>query len=222
MTAYATLATIARTKLDGLNAYRLASLADVSTPDDLDSAGALFLTRHRNTIVEALDNAVEDLDATMDDTEIVMAIEDALHEAADGAPSVYTHELFKQFTDLCVWDEDISDYIGEDDDMTKRATLALYVAADRLSRVLVEAYAEAIDEAEEMLATLTLHKVIQQARVDVDGNAVVVYFLEVGGKLVYRYAEDDEVVIYSQTDERLKRFDSIADAEAGMVALLRA
>lgn len=122
-----------------LNAYQLASLADVNSPDSLESAGAEFLSRVRNSVIESLEYVVSE-HADYDLLDVVATVRDDGHEIADGAPSIYTFERFKQFTDLAAWQEDISELSdGSAANMEALAGIALYVIAERLVDALLDA-----------------------------------------------------------------------------------
>ncbi len=102
--------------------WQLARLADCADPDTLTSAGAQFL--------QSVEGAYEDMrenEATADD----------VHEYADGAVPIYTHEVWATFADLAAWNEDPSELIGDQGDMTKGATVALYMIAERLLSALL-------------------------------------------------------------------------------------
>lgn len=120
-----------------LNSRQLARLADVSSPDSLDSPGALFLARVRDSIVDAageVGRLVDEDGCIVGDDEA----SDLAHEVADEAPSIYTHEVWTQFVDLCAYDEDLEDYVDESSDMESRARVALYLIAGRLALALVD------------------------------------------------------------------------------------
>lgn len=110
-----------------LNAYQLANLAGVLTPDSLDSPGAVFLCTIQEDVSEALRFGIEDDE------------NDAAHEIADGCVPVYTFKMWQTFTDLAAWQEDISDFGSNDkDDMTQRAMTCLYMIAYRLALTLIQ------------------------------------------------------------------------------------
>jgi hypothetical protein len=109
--------------LKDLKVYELSRLAECGSPDSQTSPGALFLTSVRDDVVDQL----ERYDSDMIDT----------HEIADGAPSVYTHQLWCEFVDLEAYNEDPSEF-GGGDDMTAMAAACLYAIAERLAQALIE------------------------------------------------------------------------------------
>ena len=56
-----------------------------------------------------------------------------ISELADSAMTVYTHDIWLEFVDLCAYREDVEDLGG---DMNERATYALYSIAHRLMHTL--------------------------------------------------------------------------------------
>ena len=114
---------------DTPNAYELAYIAGTPSPDSLDSPGANFLHAVYVSAVEARTDAPEDDPS------------DAAHEVADSAVPIYTHDRWQTFTDLCAYQEDLSEYGPLPDDLTDAAALALYAIAYRL------AYAVLTDDA---------------------------------------------------------------------------
>lgn len=99
--------------------YKLADMAGAASPDSKTSPGAEFLTGVAESFQEAVDNGWFD--------------EDSVHEIADGAVPVYTHEMWKTFVDLAAWQEDVE---HDDLDMTAQAGMALYQIAQRLVEAL--------------------------------------------------------------------------------------
>lgn len=113
------------TTTETLNPYILASVAEVSPPDNATSPGAEFLI--------SVARAVEDARAeglTSDE------LEDRVHEIANDAPSIYTYPMFQQFTDLAAWQEDLSGW-GELTGMEEGARLCLFQIAHRLGSALL-------------------------------------------------------------------------------------
>jgi hypothetical protein len=105
-----------------MNAYELAQLAGVVTPDTLESPGAKFLV-----------GIYEDfLDCTKDGEVLT---EDDVTELADSAVPVYTWPMWKTFVDLGAWQEDLE---SGDPDMTRQAMVALFQIAERLYGILVD------------------------------------------------------------------------------------
>ncbi len=120
-----------------LTTYHLANLADCASPDARDaygcipsadaspSPGAVFL----RDVADAYDGARDDLSEHP-------YPEDLLHELADGAVPIYTHSRWQTFTDLCAYNEDLTEYGAPPADMTDAAGLALYIIARRLLEAL--------------------------------------------------------------------------------------
>lgn len=106
-------------------AYRLASMAECSGPDSLDSPGAKFLLDVQAATREHIESGGDP---------------EELHEIADNAPDAYTWPRWQEFVDLGAWREDLSDLggLGSMEDMTEAAGVALYQIADRLAHALVE------------------------------------------------------------------------------------
>lgn len=134
--------------LETRNAYQLANLADVSSPDAPDSPGALMLLLVQSAVWELL-RAESDSDADV--------LRDMVGQEIDGvAPSIYTHEKWQQFTDLAAWEEDLSEWVGpgSDYDMDRLSNLALWQIGERLAYRLIEEWEEiqADNETEAILA----------------------------------------------------------------------
>ena len=106
-----------------MNAYELANLADVSSPDSLESPGALFLLSLGVSVSEYAD---EDGD-----------LDDIAGDIADQCVPIYTHERWQTFVDLAAYQEDVTDF-GPLEDMTTAAGVALYMIGVRLVGALVE------------------------------------------------------------------------------------
>lgn len=107
--------------------YALARLADCADPDSEASPGAYFLSNVADTVAEVLENAIDG-----------GYRQDAISEAADALVPTYTAEVWRTFTDLAAWQEDVTDLCGDDTDMTQRAKVALYMIAERLLTALCE------------------------------------------------------------------------------------
>lgn len=107
----------------------LATDADCASPDNAESAGAEFLVRVRDDTLDLLERDDDWHRDTIDD-------DGSVHEIADGAPSIYTHTLWKQFVDLAAYFEDPE--LGEwPDDLNKVAGVALYQIAERLAWAII-------------------------------------------------------------------------------------
>lgn len=116
--------------------WQLARMAGCADPDAIDSPGAAFL---RN--VES---------ATIEQCEYAGAWDpDDAHEIADGAVPVYTGDLWRTFTDLAAWVEDLDEAGGSSGgDMSADAALALYLIASRLAYAVGDLWAPDDDEHE--------------------------------------------------------------------------
>lgn len=145
--------------------WALANLADCGGPDRPDhyglayetegdpdpSPGATFLRR----VEDGARELWEDRDTDADPGDWLDHADDggAVFEIADGAPSVYTYERWREFTDLAAWQEDPSElgYGGEGTSMEGLAGVCLYMIAERLAWALLREWAEeaADDESED-------------------------------------------------------------------------
>jgi hypothetical protein len=108
-------------------AYYLANIAGLFRTGG--GAGDRFLLDVRDAWADELVNE-RGLPVSRDEND------EAWHEIADGAPSVYTGRKWEQFTDLSAWDVDIDDYVNESTSMDHRASVALYVIAEFLLQAL--------------------------------------------------------------------------------------
>jgi len=134
--------------------FHLAGLADCATPDEPEhSPGAAFLQRCAMAAIDCAYNAADELaeqdEPTGDGWAEVLDYDGTLHEAADGVPSVYTHELWSAFADLAAYNEDVSEY-GPVDDMTTAAGVALYLIAERCIRGALGEIADTASDAYEL------------------------------------------------------------------------
>lgn len=114
--------------------WQLAHLADCGSPDDLDSAGAIFLRSVASAADEIIDTYREE--KTPEDR---YDYDSEIHQAADNAPDVYTHQRWLEFVDLAAYQENLDDLGGTSGDMERDAGVALYIIAERLLHALVEA-----------------------------------------------------------------------------------
>jgi hypothetical protein len=112
-------------------------MADCASPDGRDTAGAVFLLRVRDVVVEEWGNC----DGEWDD-------DDGYHEVADDAPSIYTATRWAEFVDLAAYreDPDLGEWPG---DLTDAAGIALYQIANRLAIALVEELRDLTDNLED-------------------------------------------------------------------------
>jgi hypothetical protein len=128
--------------IKGRHVYGLAADAETLDPDGEDSPGARLLASVRDAVVEAVEWRVEN-----DGLSLVEAAEDvrdgdAIGEIADGAPSVYTHQVWTEFLDLGGYREDLEPHDLNVDDLSKIPGIALYHIAWRLASVLLEEIAD--------------------------------------------------------------------------------
>jgi hypothetical protein len=103
--------------------FALARLADCADPDSASSPGGRWLLG----IAEGVAERCHDEDR-----------HDLAHEIADSAVPVYTADLFAVLVDLAAYREDVADLVDAGDDLTRRASLALYVVAERLALALLD------------------------------------------------------------------------------------
>ena len=124
--------------IKAMHPYTLVRLADVMDPNEETSPGARWLASVRDTLVEAVEYAEGDLSA----------LEDRVHEIADGAVEVYTGARWEVFTDLGMWHVDIAEVSTDAGaaDMTRLAGLVQYVAAETLVQALLGELQEATEE----------------------------------------------------------------------------
>lgn len=105
--------------------YSLAEVAGCFAPDSPTSPGAVFLLGIAEHVADSRDDG-----------------EDAAAYIADAAVPVYTHDVWAAFVDLGAYREDPSELGDDGSDMTKSASLALYVVADRLASALLSEQAQ--------------------------------------------------------------------------------
>ena len=116
------------------SAYILADMAQCESPDSLSSPGAKLLDSVRDEVVRA----IEDGRITIDDFDD----NGQSHSIADDAPSIWTHERWRQFVDLGAYHEEPEFDGAWPKDLNKTAAIALYQIADRLTHALCEAWRE--------------------------------------------------------------------------------
>jgi hypothetical protein len=136
MTTHAEAVETALQSVRELSTYRLANMAEVASPDSLESAGAQWLDTVR----------VSFLDARNDDENA----DDVRHEIADAAVPVYSHHRMLVLVDLAAWQEDLEDLAGGSGavDIIDLAGLALYQVAERLVEALTAHVQESLDAAD--------------------------------------------------------------------------
>lgn len=108
--------------------WQLARMAGCADPDAVDSPGAAFLQNVASATIEACEYA-----GAWDP--------DDAHEIADGAVPVYTGEMWRTFVDLAAWVEDLDELGGSTGDMTRDASVALYLIASRLAYAVGDEWA---------------------------------------------------------------------------------
>lgn len=114
------------------NAYELANMADVASPDSSESQGALFLLDILSDVNEFTADALQGAD-----------LGDEAHTIADEAvyrlESRGTYRKWAAFCDLAAWQEDPSDLGYESfSDLNEGADVCLFMIADRLAMTLLE------------------------------------------------------------------------------------
>lgn len=140
----------AHTDIEQATIYTLASYADCASPDSSDSPGAGFLNAVRTMVLESWAEAMPS-DERGDVSELLdVDWADTAHTIADGAPSIYTYELWTQFVDLAAWqelDEAIEEgllNISSDNPTFTIPAVCLYSIARRLALVLLESLVDAL------------------------------------------------------------------------------
>ena len=123
------------------NWLQLARRVDASTDNE---AATKFYAKVRDAVLEH----VEHVDAEDWERELVDDYSGCRTEIADGAPSVYTYDMWETFIGCRAWEWDseaCSDFAGETTSMTDQASLRLYLIADALVVSLARDIAETID-----------------------------------------------------------------------------
>lgn len=113
------------------NAYALASVADVASPDFPDSPGAEFLVSVRDDAVERFDLVDSEDRESTDWT-------DTAHEIADSQVPSHTHEKWLAFVDLQAYYEDVSELVDDTSDLNHIGGVALYEIGRRLAVAVLE------------------------------------------------------------------------------------
>lgn len=116
------------------SAYTLAEMAQCESPDTNGSPGAKFLISVRDEVVRAIEGRRITLDDFDDHGQC--------HGIADDAPSIWTHERWRQFVDLGAYNEEPEIDDAWPTDLNQAAGIALYQIADRLTRELCQAWRE--------------------------------------------------------------------------------
>lgn len=128
------------TETESYNAWQLAHMAEVASPDASDSKGAEWLESVARDALDLIENRRDS--TTGIDAE---DFHDDIHEYADNAVPIYIHERWQVFVDLAAYTEDTSEF-GEYEDLTQAAGVALYMIAERLIRAIVEARSDKDDD----------------------------------------------------------------------------
>ena len=113
---------------------------DVSLVASRGVAGQ-FLRDVRDAVAEAAEYMV-DHDEIPDGWDASWDSEDA--DVADSAVPVYTADIWRVFVDLSAWRVDITDLVAGDEDMTRRAEIAVYEVARQLAWSLLDDLSEAV------------------------------------------------------------------------------
>ncbi len=132
-------------ELKALTIYEIVNATDcpvnkVMNEDGTLRAGAHYLDVIRDMVTEAVEYATGDITGEI-------ARED---NYADNALPVYYDDLFEAVLDLRVWQEDVSDFLGEHLETTLDgvARVSLWVAGDRLVTVLGQFIDECVENYE--------------------------------------------------------------------------
>jgi hypothetical protein len=125
-----------RTTPIGPNTYTthsLARLAGTADPDSDDSPGADLL----HSVADGVAELIEKWDGATPDNDA-----GDLSQIADEAPNPYRFYMWREFVDLCAYNEDPSELGADCSDMEKAARICLYMIAERLAAALVAEYDE--------------------------------------------------------------------------------
>lgn len=124
-------------EIKSMGAWSLARVAGVADPDDLASPGAEFLKDLRDDLVQRLDYE--------DDPLVWLAHEDASYDYCAlrsdemAGEIVSTYRRWQVFVDLCAYDTDIEDYVGQEVmDLNALRDVALAVTGAQVLRALVD------------------------------------------------------------------------------------
>lgn len=122
----------------GMSAGGIASLSEVADPDNAFSAGAEFVKALRDDLLNTLDYQDDPVEWLTDGRE---RADDYAATRGDQMVGeiVRTHERWETFVDLCAYDTDYGDYLGEGwtslDDLRD---IALSVTATQVMRALLK------------------------------------------------------------------------------------
>jgi hypothetical protein len=125
------------------NGLQLARRVDASTDNE---AAIKFYAKVRDAVLEH----VGLFDAEDWERELVEDYSGCRTEISDGAPSVYTYDMWETFIGCRAWewDSEASDFAGETTSMTDQASLRLYLIADALVVSLARDIAATVDDTE--------------------------------------------------------------------------
>jgi len=136
--------------IKGRPVFSLACDADCGSPDSLTSPGVELLESVASGVAELIEGTDADEFAEMVENESLQDLDysGSVHEIADGAPDVYTSQLWAEFQDLAAYNEDPVGEFGpmEGADMSKLAAVSLYIIANRLAWSLIEQAGEEFAE----------------------------------------------------------------------------
>jgi len=119
------------------SAFNLAGDAECASPDTSDSPGADFLKGVRDSVLDQWESVDDIHEPNYAGT---------VHEIADAAVPIYTHNMWSAFVDLAAYQEDPTELGVNGSDMGQAAGVCLYMIAERLAYALFAEIAEAIDE----------------------------------------------------------------------------
>lgn len=106
------------------NAHILARMAECAAPDTSESPGARFLTLVADSVLELV--------AESEDGDEIPFL------AADGCVPIYTHNVWRTFTDLAAWQEDPTEYGADASDMEQAAKVCLAIIGERLAAAVLD------------------------------------------------------------------------------------
>ncbi|ATI18853.1 OCR-like antirestriction protein [Streptomyces phage Diane] len=127
-------------EIENYGPYKLSELADCASPDSSTSEGSDFLATVRDDVIDKIQNQI-DWDGKLSSLSDLIALErDRIQdEASDSAPDVRTHTMWREYVDLCAYQEDLTEFgTPTDDTMEGRARLALTSIAHRLVSALLD------------------------------------------------------------------------------------
>ncbi len=120
--------------------WTLAHMAEVASPDNVNSPGAEWLAQVYGAGLEVAESIHEKdwtVSAMLEDGDAF----DLITESADAIVPIYTHRLWAVFVDLAAYQEDVEEY-GPTEDLTQSAMVALFTIARRLIESTLEDIAQ--------------------------------------------------------------------------------